>query len=211
MGKKVRELYKKYSDFGNSSIFLLLTSDLTTALRHFSYQKAIVENDRDTIVTVVLYIKDLEEKKKKLEGEKVRLAKVKEETDANAAFLAKEIGGAKKYQAALSSQIAKLSAKQRQLLAEKLGSLNLPSSLGAGPLFCTDDRKIDPGFSPAFAAFTYGIPHRVGLNQYGAYGRSKAGQNYKDILNAYYQSISFETRDSNMKIKVQGYGEKNLD
>ena len=211
LGQKVRKIYVSSSQFNTTKLLLLLGKNLALSLREYSYQKKAIENDRDTIVKVVLYIKDLENKKKALENEKVRLAFVKKETDDQARFLAKEIAGAKKYQTTLASSIAQLSARQQQLLAQKLESLHLPTSLGAGPLYCTDDRKLDPGFSPAFAAFTYGIPHRVGLNQYGAYGRSKAGQNYKDILNAYYQGINFETRDPNMKIKVVGFGEKNLD
>jgi peptidoglycan hydrolase-like amidase len=34
----------------------------------------------------------------------------------------------------------------------------------------------DPGFGNKFGFFTYGVPNRVGLNQYGAWGRAKAGQ-----------------------------------
>lgn len=211
LGEKVREMYISSSQFSTTKFLLLFGKNLTLTLRQFGYQKKVIENDRDTIVKVVLYIKNLEEKKKELENEKVKLAVVKKETDAQAQFLGKEIAGAKQYQRVLSSQIAQLSARQQSLIAQKLSSLNLPTSLGAGPLYCTDDRKLDPGFSPAFAFFTYGIPHRVGMNQYGAYGRAKAGHSYKDILNAYYQGINFETKDSNMKIKVQGYGEKNLD
>lgn len=211
LGQKVREFYKVSSQFSTYKLLLFFSQNLNTALRQFGYQRKVIENDRDTIVKVVLYIKDLEQKKKTLEDEKVRLAKIKAETDVQAAFLDKEITGAKKYQASISQQIAQLSQRQRELLAQKFGSLNLPSSLGAGPLYCTDDRKLDPGFGSAFAFFTYGIPHRVGMNQYGAYGRAKAGQSYQDILRAYYEGISFETRDANTKIKVQGYGELNLD
>lgn len=211
LSQKVRQIYKASAQIGSSGLFLLLHQNLSSALRQFGYQKAVLASDRDTIVKVVLYIKDLEQKKQQLEGEKARLTKIKEETDKQAAFLQKEIGGAKKYQAEISTQIAKLSARQQQILAEKLSSLNLPTSLGAGPLICTDDRKLDPGFRPAFAFFTYGIPHRVGLNQYGALGRAKAGQNYQDILKAYYNGIEFTKKDPNMKIKVQGHGEKNLD
>jgi SpoIID/LytB domain protein len=211
LSQKVRKHYKNSSVFNLSALFYFLKDDVNVAIRQYGYQKKIVEGDRDTIVKVVLYVKDLEEKKKLLEGEKVRLSTVKAETDKQAGFLEKEISGAKKYQTTLSSQIASLSQRQNDLLAQKLASLNLPSSLGAGPLFCTDDRKLDPGFRPAFAFFTFGIPHRVGMNQYGALGRAKAGQNYKDILNAYYANIEFQKKDPNMKIKVQGYGEKGLD
>ena len=211
LGQKVRQYYKTHEEYGALGISFILQQNLADAIRLLGYQKKVVQNDRDTIVKVVMYIKDLEQKKKDLEDEKVRLAAVKEETDKQAAFLEKEITGAKQYQQALTSKIAQLSDRQQQLIAQKLASLNLPTSLGAGPLYCTDDRSLDPGFRPAFAFFTYGIPHRVGLNQYGAYGRAKAGQNYKDILRAYFDGISFEKRDKNMKIKVQGYGEKELD
>lgn len=211
LGQKVRRIYKASSAVSGNSMMLLLQRNIGEIIREFGYQKAVIQSDRDTVVKVVLYIKDLEQKKKDLETEKMRLAAIKQETDQQAQFLAKEIAGAKKYQSALSSSIAQLSARQKQLIAEKLSSLNLPMSLGAGPLYCTDDRKIDPGFRPAFAFFTYGIPHRVGLNQYGALGRAKAGQSYQDILRAYFDGVSFEKRDANMKIKVQGHGEKSLD
>src|SRR3989338_896427 len=211
LSQKVKKLYKSASQYGSYGLASLLSQNLGEAIRHFGYQKAVINSDKDTIVKVVMYVKDLEEKKKKLEDEKIRLAKIKAETDVQAVFLQKEIGGAKNYQSQLRQTIATLTNRQRQLLAEKLSSLNLPSSLGAGPLICVDDRTLDPGFRPAFAFFTYGIPHRVGLNQYGAYGRAKAGQNYRDILNAYYANISFEKKDPHMKIKVQGYGEKDLD
>ncbi len=210
LGQKVRQLYKVTSHFGSYRFFLLFNQNLADALRQFGYQKAVIEGDRDTIVKVVLYIKDLENKKTALEEEKARLAKIKQETDQQAQFLQKEIAGAKKYQSELSRKIAELTTKQQQLLANKLASLNLPTSLGAGPLYCVDDRKIDPGFSPAFAFFTFGIPHRVGMNQYGAYGRAKTGQSYQDILRSYFEGISFEKR-SNINIKIQGYGEKSLE
>lgn len=210
LSQKVRQIYKSSSIFGSYKLFLLFGQNLSESLRQYGYQKKIIESDRDTIVKVVTYIKDLEVKKKMLEEEKLRLSKIKEEIDVQAAFLEKEISGAKKYQTALSRQIANLSARQQELLAQKFASLNLPTSLGGGPLYCTDDRKLDPGFRPAFAFFTYGIPHRVGMNQYGAYGRAKSGQNYQDILKAYFNDISFEKR-SNIKIKVQAFGEKNLE
>ena len=54
---------------------------------------------------------------------------------------------------------------------------------------------IDPGFGPAFAFFTYGSVHRVGMNQFGAYGRAKAGQSYDTILNAYYNNVRLECRN----------------
>jgi SpoIID/LytB domain protein len=70
---------------------------------------------------------------------------------------------------------------------------------------------VDPGFSPRFAFFTFGAPHRVGLNQYGAYGRAKAGQSYDTILHAYYNFDELKDYDTNTKIKVDGQGEFSLE
>ncbi|HLC94806.1 MAG TPA: SpoIID/LytB domain-containing protein [Patescibacteria group bacterium] len=193
-------------------LFALVSDDNTaTSFQNFFYQKTLVDQDKDTIVKTVVHIKNLEEKKRNLEFEKIRLADIEKEVDKQSVFLSGEVTKAKKYQAELSSRIAVLSTRQKQLIAAKLAGLNLPTSLGAGPLYCTDDRKIDPGFSPGFAFFTFGIPHRVGMNQYGALGRSQAGQSYQDILRAYFDGVSFEKRDANMRIKVQGFGEMGLD
>jgi hypothetical protein len=55
--------------------------------------------------------------------------------------------------------------------------------------------EADPPGSGYFSFWTYGYPHRVGMNQYGAYGRSKAGQSVQQILAAYYANTALETRD----------------
>lgn len=212
LSQKVKSLYKSGAAFGSYRLLFLLNQDLTSAVRKFGYQKKVIQNDRDTIVKVVMYVKDLEEKKKNLEDEKVRLAKIKTETDQQAAFLEKEISGARKYQMALSSQIAQLSARQKELIAQKLSSLNISrsaASMGRCDSDLTNGR--DPGFSPRLAIFTYGVPNRVGLNQWGAYGRAKSGQNYDQILHVYYNFDSYQNFDNNIKINVNGYGSFSLE
>lgn len=212
LSQKVRSLYKSSSAFGPYQLFFLLSQNLPAAVRQFGYQKKVIENDRDTIVKVVLYVKDLEEKKKNLEDEKVRLAKIKKETDEQAVSLEKVVSGAKKYQAQLSFQIAVISARQQDILAQRLAGLNIPrsaSSMGRCDSDLTNGR--DPGFSPRFAAFTYGVPNRVGLNQWGAYGRAKTGQGYEQILRAYYNFDGYQNFDVNTKINVSGYGSFSLE
>ena len=173
--------------------------------RELSYRLTVAREDRQIIVSVTSEVIDLLTQKSKLEKDKNRLAILQAEVDKSAKFLGGEIKKAKSYQADLSKQIAQLSAKQQQIISQRQASLNLPTSLGAGPLFCTDDRTLDPGFRPAFAFFTYGIPHRVGMNQYGALGRAQAGQSHEDILRAYFADFSFEQR-GNINLAVQGYG-----
>lgn len=141
--------------------------------------------------------------KDRLEKDQAKLASLQGQVDQNAQFLGGEIGKAKAYQATLSNQIAQLSEKQQALIAAKLASLNIPRSAATSVSGCTDDRAVDPGFSPRLAAFTYGVPNRVGLNQYGAKGRAEAGQSYDTILGVYYQNYSL-TDAGNPNIHVVG-------
>ena len=210
LASAIRSFYIKTYHYSPLLVFVAAdsASELTQLL---AYQKAATDQDKAIIANIALSITDLENKKKQLEGEQIQLIAIKKDLDEQSAKLDTVVKGAKVYQTSLSNKIAQLSAQQQQILAQKLGSLNLPTSLGAGPLYCTDDRELDPGFSPAFAFYTYGIPHRVGMNQYGALGRAQAGQSHEDILRAYYDGINLETKDANMHIKVQGYGEIALD
>lgn len=178
--------------------------------RELSYRQTVTREDRQIIASITAEVVDLLTQKDKLEKDKVKLAAFQAEVDKNAKFIGGEVGKAKAYQADLSKQIAQLSARQQQIIAQRQASLNLPTSLGAGPLFCTDDRKLDPPFRPAFAFFTFGIPHRVGMNQYGALGRAQSGQNHEDILRVYFADFSFEQKP-NINISVQGYGSMTLE
>ncbi len=195
LAEKTREYYKRLRS--TSFLSQLLSSMGTGATtREMAYRNDANERDRQIILQLSGEIGDLERDKMELEEQKGILAGLQAELNKEADFYGGEVAKAKDYQAVLSSQIASLSAKQQQVLAEKLGSLNLPSSLGAGPLYCTDDRNLNPGFSPAFAFYTFGIPHRVGMSQYGAYGRANEGQTYDQILRAYYNFDGYEDKGS---------------
>lgn len=208
LNKAVRNFYIQ-SHYDSPILVFLSARNASEVTQLLAYHKAAADQDKLIITNIVLSIQDLETQKKNLESEVSQLAVLQDTLDEQSAKLDKIVGEAKAYQTTLSSKIAQLSSKQKDLLAQKLGSLNLPSSLGAGPLYCTDDRKLDPGFSPGFAFFTFGIPHRVGMNQYGAHGRGQAGQSHEDILKAYFDNISFENKSA--RIKVQGYGEMDLE
>ena len=210
LAERVASFYK--ASRAPSSFFVLFATGPSSNLaRDLFYQEVVTDKDKDVIAQISLDLIQLEKDKQRAEEDKVRLADLQVKLDKEAEFFKGEIAGAKSYQAGLSRQIASLTAKQQQIIAQKLGSLNLPQSLGAGAMICTDDRKLDPGFGNAFAFYTYGIPHRVGMNQYGAYGRAKAGQDYKTILNAYFNGINFEGGREGITINVQGYGPMNLE
>ena len=200
----IRDYYIK--SYYNSPLLLLLSSNSVSELTQtLEYQKVATDRDKAIITNIVISITNLEQRQKELENEKIEIVVVKEKLD-------KVVAQAKTYQASLSSQIAKVSARQKEILAQRLASLNIPRSASTGMSGCVDDRDKDSGFSPRFAFFTYGVPNRVGLNQYGANGRAKQGQNVETILNAYYQNFELKKDYSaDININVEGYQPYNIE
>jgi SpoIID/LytB domain protein len=148
-------------------------------------------------------------RKKSLEEEKQQMLSLNQQLDTLSQKLGEEISQ-------IQTKIAQLTAKQQELIAKKFASIYIPRSAAISynckPDFDPRNGDFrDPGFSPRFGFFTFGVPNRVGLNQWGAYGRAKNGQNEKEILRAYYNFDGLETVDTNIKIKVEGYGEFSLD
>lgn len=187
--------------YNNNWLSYLVGTQATDIIQNLAYQKAKADQDKVIITNIALSITDLEGKKINLESEEVKLAAIKVTLD-------KIVTEAKAYQANLSGKIAALSARQQEILNQRLSALGIPlfaSSLGR----CSSDIGKDPGFSGGFGFFTYGVPNRVGLNQYGAFGRSKAGQGYEQILRAYYNFDSIEKKDAT--INVEGYHGYSLD
>ena len=205
----VRDYYIKNSFF--SPILIFISSvDATNITRILAYQKKGADQDKLIITNIALKISDLEDRKVKLEGEEQSLSAVKDKLAKEKVDIEKVVNGALAYQATLSSQIAALSAKQQEILNQRLAGLNIPQSayagLGGG---CSSDltNGKDPGFSPRFGLFTYGVPNRVGLNQYGAKGRAEAGQNAQQILSAYYNADLTSGYNTSVNIHVTGSNE----
>ncbi len=205
--------YYMQSYYNSPLLALFSASSASEVTQVLAYQKAAADQDKAIILNISLAITDLETKKKALEQERAQLAIVKANLDEQSGKLDKVVSGAKSYQANLSNQIAQLSAQQQQLIAQKQASLNIPQSAYSGQgRSCIDDRGINPGFSSALAFFSYGVPNRVGLNQYGAWGRAKAGENAEQILQDYYPGLTLKKDyDSGATINVQGYGTFNVE
>lgn len=211
LAAKVRDYYKKVR-FYSPLLVLISSRNAGELTRELTYKEATADEDKDLIVSITKEILNLENDKKKVETDTAKLAALTTKLDAQKAFFEKEIAGAKKYQAELSGKIAALSARQQSILSEKSGTFQ--TTVGDVPL--ADDAAsrpdYNPGFSPAFAAFSFGAPHFKGMSQYGAFGRAKQGQNYETILRAYYGS-GIEIRDHNpdAQIVVEGYGTFSLE
>lgn len=192
MESRVKSVYIKQQSWNDWLLYL--GGNNNDLIRLVAYRKAAADQDRVLIAGTVEKIKKLAEDKKKLEDDKKRLSVIKQDVADKQKFLSNEIAKAKNYQKDLSGQIAQLSEKQKQLLAAKTGTFT--TSVGDIPLL-GDPRSrpdFDPGFRPAFGVFSFGAPHFKGMSQYGARGRARSGQNYEQILKAYYGDIRIETR-----------------
>jgi peptidoglycan hydrolase CwlO-like protein len=209
--RRIREFY--INNIKNNFLSSFFASNnIGFALRVLAYQRAATNEDKKVITQTALSVKDLEDKKKTLESEKASLAYLKEETDKRAASVRKLVGDAEAYQGKLTGILANLTTFQQSILNAKLGTFQ--TSVGDVPLADDPNSRPDynPGFSPAFAAFSFGAPHFKGMSQYGAFGRAKQGQNYEQILRAYYGG-GIEIRDHNpdAQITVEGYGTYSLE
>lgn len=208
---KVRHFYIRRQQF--SPFLLFLASDNAAQLtRELSYRINAANEDKKLIIKLAQALKQLEADKAKLEANNAWLAKSKKILSQQTDFLAGEVAKVEDYLNVLSSRVASLTAKQQAILAEKSGTFQ--TTVGDVPL--ADDPRsrpdFNPGFSPAFAAFSFGAPHFKGMSQYGALGRAKAGQNYETILRAYYGGgIEIRTVDVNTPITVTGYGTYSLE
>ena len=113
--KTVRDYYIKTHSLSPLLVFLS-SSDAADITRIIIYQKKGADRDRGTITNIALKIVDLEGRRAKLEEEEKKLASVKTVLDSEKEEIAKVVKGAKDYQADLSGEIAKLSARQQEIV-----------------------------------------------------------------------------------------------
>lgn len=210
LGEAVKSLYiQKQSN--PELVTLLFGRNLDQTVWMFGIYSAAARHDRDVIVGITQNLEGLRSEKATLEGQQKQLAGIKAQVAVKEAELAKAVAEADAAIGRLETQIGALTARQQQILAEKNGSFI--ASVGDSEL--ADDynasikgfRESAPGGS--FAVFSFGAyTHRKGMSQYGARGRSQSGQNYRQILQAYYHKEPVN-KDTGGTISVSGYG--NLD
>ena len=212
LNRSIRNFYIKSYYFSPLITFLSVSSaeNMTQIL---AYQKAVTDQDKEVITNIALTINNLEDRRKGLESDKVRLASIKASLDTQSAELDKIVSGAKAYQSELSGKIAELTARQSEIINARSGTFI--ASIGDSEL--ADDYNASiKGFreqapSGYFAAFSFGAhTHRKGMSQYGARGRAQAGQNYKQILSKYYGKEPVG-KDTGGTIKVAGFGEMDFE
>ncbi|MFH1840554.1 MAG: SpoIID/LytB domain-containing protein [Candidatus Shapirobacteria bacterium] len=203
---RVRHYYIRSQLF--SPFLVLLAADNAALLtRELSYRNTMANEDKKVIQKLSVDLSNLQKDKDKLEQNQNLLAQTRATLAKQAGFLRVEVQKVDDYLGSVSGKIASLTAKQQSLLAEKTGTFQ--TTVGEVPLADDPASRPDfnPGFSPAFAAFSFGAPHRKGMSQYGAWGRAKSGQSAEDILRAYYPGTEIKKDYStSINITVRGYG-----
>jgi len=181
---------------------ILSADDAIDAFRTIKIREKVADDNRKTIEKYLQEIVGLKNDKLSLEKNKLALATLQKQVNEDTKFLAGEV-------AKVESYLAVLSSKQQAFLAQKLESLGLSRSAYNMKGGCSSDINPfkSPGFSPAFAFFSFGVPNRVGMNQFGAKGRAEAGQNYTQILNAYYNADITGGYNTGITINVSGKNE----
>ncbi len=202
LDQAIRSYYIK-SYYASPILVFLSSNSASTITQLLAYQKAAADKDKQVITNIALTISGLEQKKKDLEEEQVRLASIKTRLD-------KIITDAKIYQGDLSGKISALSAKQQEIINSRSGTFTF--SLGEGEL--ADEylssikgfRESAPG--GYFSVFSFGgYTHRNGMSQYGARGRAESGQSVDQILSKYYPGTTLKKDFAAMgNIDVEGYG-----
>ncbi len=213
--ERVREYYKFVqvdSVFWRFVRRMISSQSFDDFLLNLAYGEQTTNEDKEYIVGVTTDILQLDADKRQVEADTARLAALQQKLDTQKKFFDGEIAKSKKYQAELAGKIATLSAKQQSILSEKSGTFQ--TTVGDVPLADDPASRPDynPGFSPAFAAFSFGAPHFKGMSQYGAFGRAKSGQDVDTILHAYYGGAEIKKDyDMGINITVQGYGSFNIE
>lgn len=185
--KKASEHYKFLRVYDPLMPFLM-SGSASNAFLGIAFRERTIEGDRQTMDKYAQELLALKNDRDNLAKSKDGLASLQKNVDERAKFMSSEVSKVENY-------LAELDSRQEELLALKAGGFS--TSIGETPptlepcsgapgtnSFC------DPGFRPAFAGFSFGAPHRTGMSQYGAYGRSKSGQNADTILAAYFQGAT---------------------
>lgn len=215
-----RDFYKK--SFGGNISFWFSESTFGDAARTATYRSRVSDNFHEELSKIVGMLDQLVKQKEQLAVDKENFEKQQQELTAQQVYLQRQIAATRSNLAStegqqqnllsaltgIESQLSSLSEKEKQILQAKAAAALASTTVGDIEISKSAIEKEAPSTGgPYFSFWTYGYPHRVGMNQYGAYGRSKAGQDYKTILQVYFSNVSIsQFWNDNDTIPVEGYG-----
>lgn len=199
------ELYMQ-SRNGGSQLLLSFTN-LENLLQNLFIKKTAISILRSDIEKISGEFSSLSDMKEGLENEKLDLDTQKKDLDDSYALVLAE---KEKIQKELNAQLAtkknvvksinglsaELSDLQYQLIITRQGGTYVdPGSVPtSGDTKSTLQGFLDQAPAGSFSVFSIGAyTHRNGMSQWGAKARAEAGQNYQQILSAYYPGRTFRT------------------
>ncbi|MCA9390352.1 SpoIID/LytB domain-containing protein [candidate division WWE3 bacterium] len=219
--KLLKQVVRKFymTSFVDDVAVFLQESDNPSLGQLLTYRHAVAKSYRERLAMIVEQLNgleareaDLENTKKELEDAQTSLNSQQQTLEWQIASTQSQISSSQSKQSQLTTsltgiknQLSSLTQKEKEILQAKAAAALASTTVGEG---VSATIYIDPPATGTYFSFlTYGHPHQVGMNQYGAYGRSIAGQDYKTILKAYFSNVKIEQFfDDNDKIPVQGYG-----
>ena len=189
----VRELYKQNRVSSLEIIFS--ADDLEGSAHQFQYYNANLNTLHSTIARLVEEIDVFQSNKDTAKKLRDNLVSLRSQYQASLASSQSQLSSTSSQLSSVKSSIKNLTAKQEQLILAKFAASEGTETVGENPP--TSEDIPNPVFSdrPAFMIGTYGYPHRIGMSQYGAYGRAKKDQSYKTILAAYYKVSTSSIKD----------------
>lgn len=202
LNQKARDQYTFLRLYDPITPFIFSDS-ASQAFQEINFRQRAADADGKTIEGYVEELAKLKSDEESLQKSKDSLAVSQKQLAERTSYLAAEV-------AKVDAYLATLSAKQEAFIAAKLESLGLSRSAYNMKGGCSSDIDPykDPGFSGTkYAFFTYGVPNRVGMNQFGAKGRAEAGQDYDEILRAYYNADLTKGYSTGITIHVVGTNE----
>ena len=201
----VRELYKQNRI--SSLEILFSANDLEGSAHQFQYYNANLNTLHGTITKLGEEIKIFESNQATAKRLRDDLAALRSQYQSSLYSSQSQLSSTSSQLSSVKSSIKNLTAKQEQLILEKFAASGGTETIGES---APASRPIPPApFSPSWMIGTYGFPHRVGMNQYGAKGRAMpegGSQSYQTILKAYYKGVAVGKYSVPSTIKVSGYG-----
>lgn len=208
--QKLLETKKEYFDMVSTQLYMETRQNSAQIFFSFSNLDNLLQNLFVKKNAIAILREDIE----KIHGEFTSLSQIKEDLDkqnkdlddsyalvqAEKQKLQKELSAQLASKSSVSRKIngltAELSDLQYQLLIVRQGGTHVdPNSVPTSG----DPKSTLQGFlqqapGGSFQLFSIGAyTHRNGMSQWGARARANAGQNYQQILNAYYPGRPFRT------------------
>jgi len=199
LSDRLRDIYKKEREFTVLTL-LFSTKSVADFNQGLTLRRTSAQQDWQLITGISQKISSLKKDKETLKKNQTSLTSLQVRIDKQAEFLEGEVEKTETFFSQVKKKIAEIQALKAGGFSTSVGDVPPADDPASRPDY-------NPGFSPAFAVFSFGAPHRKGMSQYGAYGRAKAGQSAEDILHAYYGGVEIKKDYSTgINIRVSGYG-----